>query len=65
VVAGVVVGDDSGIAPQPASTAESTTTTIANGTPRVLIMTPSIAAKKRGRINLRLSGEGSSAPSPN
>jgi hypothetical protein len=64
VVSGVIVGVASGIGPQPASTTTRTTTTKTSGTPRVLFMTPSIAAKSRGRINVLLSGKGNSALDP-
>src|SRR5215211_3477190 len=54
VVSGMVVGVDSGIGPQPASSAKRATTAITDGPLFVLVMKPSTAARSRGRFNLHL-----------
>jgi hypothetical protein len=65
VISGAVVGDVSGIGPQPASTAKRVTTVIADGKLLALVITPPTAASSRERSNVHLSGKGNSASDPN
>src|SRR4051794_20852394 len=65
VIAGAVVGEASGIGPQPASTAQRMASAITDGRLLVRVMTPSIAARSRGRFTVHLPGKGTSTSEPN